>query len=158
MARIFLARWSTSRAQQRLRLLIGFALGDVAHDDGGEPFFAGHALRDRGLDGEFLTIGTQRADRAERAHPATGFARRAEPADMLVVIGAEAMGNKAFERLPDRLVGGQLEHQLRGRVELDDAMVLVDRDDRIHRGRHNRPPAVRGCASRERNYQYYGTS
>jgi hypothetical protein len=65
---------------------------------------------------------------------------------MLVVIGAEAVGDETLERLPDRLVGWQLEHKLCGRVELDDALVLVDRDDRIHRGRHNgRQPFVAVC-------------
>src|SRR2546421_659051 len=49
------------------------------------------------------------------------------------MVGAEAFGDEAVERLADGLVGAAAEHPLGGAVEEDDVLRFVHGDDGVHR-------------------------
>jgi hypothetical protein len=46
----------------------------------------------------------------------------------------KSLWDQYCERLAEQLSGCSFKHLLRGRVENDDALLLVDCDDRVHRG------------------------
>ena len=117
--------------------LIGFAFRDVAQDDGGEAFLPHHCLGDGGLYGKLLAIGAKTADSSQRAHSPPGFAGLAKMADMPFMRSPVAFGDEAGNGLPQRVIALDAKHRFGGRIEKDDLVIIVDRDDRVHRGRHN---------------------
>ncbi len=115
-------------------VLGGAPLTDVPQDHRRQMLAAHLDMRNRRLDREFLAIGPEAADGAEGAHLAVGHARLGEVPDVVVVRRAQPLGHEHGERLVDSLFAGQPEHPLGGGVEQDDAVALIDRDDRIHGG------------------------
>ena len=70
---------------------------------------------------------------AEPAHGAGALACIAERSDVAPVGFAMALRDEAVEGTAEGLVHGNAEDALRGLIEHDDAMGLVDGDDGIHR-------------------------
>jgi hypothetical protein len=112
------------------RLLVRHALGDIAQDHCPEPLAIDLDLRDRGFDGEFLTIGAQAVDRAERPHAPAGDAGIAEAVDVHLMRFAIPFRDEARDRLAERVFLPDTEHQLGGGIEENDILVLIDSDDR----------------------------
>ncbi len=119
--------------QQVAGVLIGLALGDIPQDHRGKRRAAHLHLGNGGLDGEFLPVGAQAADRPERPHAAVGDAGRLEPGDMLAMAGAMALGHQALDGRADGLRRGDAEHPFGGGIEQHDPLLLVDRDEGVHR-------------------------
>ena len=68
----------------------------------------------------------------ELAHGSGGNPGPAEVAHMFRVPGTEAFGDEAIHALSQYFRISTAEHALRGGVDEDDALVLVDGDDAVH--------------------------
>ena len=106
---------------------------DVAEDRSEELLVAFDVLRDGGFDRKFRTVGAHAVQHGLRAHSARGHRGGCEAFDMSLVRLVEALGNQHLERLADHRRPRPQEYALGRRVELHDALLLVDGDDRIHR-------------------------
>ena len=110
--------------------------GDIAQNGRVNFFAAGLRLGDGHFDRELLAVGAQGRQRAQGAHRARCLAGLPKIPDMLAVSRAVFLGDEPVQLLAQRLLRAALKHPLGGRVEQDDALVFIHRDDRVHRGRH----------------------
>lgn len=109
------------------------AIGDVTQNYCEKLFAINLGLRDRGIDGKFVAIGTNAKDGIEAAHPAAsgvGFAKITYVAGML---NAKALGDETIERGTKGKRRLTAEHHLGSRIEHGDAVVGVYGNDGIHR-------------------------
>ncbi|MDW8469776.1 MAG: hypothetical protein RML56_13230 [Burkholderiales bacterium] len=85
------------------------------------------------FDGKFGPVGAQRREVRPRAHHAARAPGAAEFIDVRAVRGAKACRDEAVERGAERLLAPPAEHRFRGAVEEHDALLVVHREDRVHR-------------------------
>ncbi|MCY1009423.1 hypothetical protein OV079_28445 [Nannocystis pusilla] len=133
------------QAQSRLALLQGGLdalalallarpLGDVSKRHREVSGAADREPRDGRLGGELLAALPQPDDRrAPSAHATSGLRTRRESLDQLTMRAAEPLGDEDIERSADHLRLRVAEDLLGPLVEEGDALVLVDRDDRVRR-------------------------
>src|SRR5262245_11542341 len=111
----------------RLSLL---ALGDVALNEGIELPASDFYFRDSSLDRKLRAVRAERDERSHRPARAAGFA---ETADEFGVRAPKTFRDEAVERLPQSFRSRAAEHPLRRLVEKDDALFLINGDNRVHR-------------------------
>ncbi len=120
--------------QGGLRLL---ALGYIAQDHGEKLMPLDFNLGDRSFNGELLAIDPQSGDGAQCAHCALAHAGFAIVLNMADMGGTEALRNKAVYALAQHFGRGNTEHFFSRRIEQHDALLGVNRNDRIHRRGNN---------------------
>src|SRR5215208_1971496 len=89
-------------------------------------------MRDRRLNWEFSAIHPQRQERALGTHRTSGDADPPEDAHMFAMSIAVSGRDETIEQLAARAAGRAAEHALGGSVPDRDALVVVNRNDRIH--------------------------
>src|ERR1035437_8659332 len=110
------------------------AHADVPQDHRVEPFRGGLHLRDRGFNRKFLPIGSDAHQRSRRVHRAAGGASLPEAPNVFPMSLMESLWDKLIDRLPDGLGCWAVEDLFCGSVKNNDPLLVIDRDDGIHRG------------------------
>ena len=109
------------------------SLRDVAQDDGEESSPWQLEPRDGGLGGELRAVPLEAIDRTPFPHAARHIGAAAEVDHMMRMCVAVARREQSRERLADDVALGVSEELLRPVIEVQDALLLVDRDDRVDR-------------------------
>ncbi len=117
------------------RCCVAPALGDVAHDSRVDGRVGSLHPRDRELDRELRPVAAHRGHLEPPAEDPPVCPGESLPVAPAQRRGDDQLGHVAAERLGAR----PAECRLRRRVELHHAALVVDRDDRVERGREHRP-------------------
>ena len=118
-----------------LPLLRPLPFGDIAQNDSQEVLVVDTDMRDGGLDGKFLSIGSQAEQRAGSSHRTGRHLCQGEVAHMTVVRLSEPFRDEPVEWLSDHVGGLAEKHGFCSSVEDHHALPLIHSDDGIHRRR-----------------------
>src|SRR6185437_1623823 len=111
-----------------------FSFGEVSKNDG-IVFLPLHSdMRNGGFDRKLFSVGAESHDGSQFAHLSAGHAALPERLNMMTMGRTEPCGQESIERLSDCFFSGTAEHLLCCSVEQHDSLILIHRDDRIHRG------------------------
>ena len=119
-----------------LTQLIFSALADayVTKNHCKESFRRGFHLRDGSFDREFLAVSPETHQRAGRVHRSAGNTCVSEPADVLPMGFAEPERDEFIQRLTEGLFRRAAKNLLCRPVKDDNPLVVIHRNDRVHRG------------------------
>jgi len=90
-------------------------------------------LRYRCLDREFLAVGAQAVQHALWTHPSLRHAGLFEMPHLIVVRRTVTHRDEARQRAANRVARGAPEHAFGRRIDLDDALRRIDRDNGVRR-------------------------
>src|SRR6266496_2753283 len=110
------------------------ANADVPKDHRVERFRSRFHLRDRRFDWKFFSIGSDAHECSRRVHRATGNASLPETPNVFPMSLTEFLWNELIDGLPKGIFSRAAEDLFCGPVEHDDPLVIIYRNDGVHRG------------------------